>query len=87
MEKSCTVQDVFDRFYPAYEKTHILPAHHRKTAFHIMNLKQGALVSTSVPVENADVSVFIIIHAEAAAVLCVRSFQKKNGSMCKKRMY
>ena len=42
MEKSCTIQDVFERFYPVYEKTHELPAHHRKAAFHIMNCKTGA---------------------------------------------
>jgi hypothetical protein len=65
VEKSCTVQDVFDRFYPAYEKAHILPAHNRKAAFHIMNCKTGAFgVNISV---CEDVSVFTIIHAEAAA--------------------
>ena len=42
MEKSCTIQDVFERFYPVYEKKHELPAHHRKAAFHIMNCKTGA---------------------------------------------
>ena len=42
MEKSCTIQDVFERFYPVYEKSHELPAHHRKAAFHIMNCKTGA---------------------------------------------
>ena len=41
MEKSCTIQDVFERFYPVYEKKHELPAHHRKAAFHIMNCKTG----------------------------------------------
>lgn len=42
MEKSCTIQDVFERFYPVYEKKHEIPAHHRKAAFHIMNCKTGA---------------------------------------------
>lgn len=42
VEEPCTIQDVFDRFYPAYERTHVLPAHHRKAAFHIMNCKTGA---------------------------------------------
>jgi len=42
VEKSCTIQDVFERFYPVYEKKHELPAHHRKAAFHIMNCKTGA---------------------------------------------
>ena len=42
MEKSCTIQDAFERFYPVYEKKHELPAHHRKAAFHIMNCKTGA---------------------------------------------
>lgn len=42
MEKSCTIQDVFERFYPSYEKRNRPPAHHRKTAYHIMNCKTGA---------------------------------------------
>ena len=42
MEKSCTIQDVFERFYPSYEKRNSPPAHHRKTAYHIMNCKTGA---------------------------------------------
>ena len=41
MEKSCTIQDVFERFYPSYEKRNNPPAHHRKTAYHIMNCKTG----------------------------------------------
>lgn len=39
MEKSCTIQDVFERFYLSYEKRNSPPAHHRKTAYHIMNCK------------------------------------------------
>lgn len=42
MPKSCTVQDVFDQFYPSYEKTHPVSARQRKTAYHIMNCKTGA---------------------------------------------
>ena len=42
MEKSCTIQDVFERFYPSYEKRNNPPSHHRKTAYHIMNCKTGA---------------------------------------------
>ena len=41
MEKSCTIQDVFERFYPSYEKRSNPPAHHRKTAYHIRNCKTG----------------------------------------------
>ena len=33
MDKSCTIQDVFERFYPSYEKRSNPPAHHRKTAY------------------------------------------------------
>ena len=33
MEKSCTIQDVFERFYLSYEKRNSPPAHHRKTAY------------------------------------------------------
>lgn len=42
MEKLCTIQDVFERFYPSYEKRNSPPAHHRKTAYHIV--KQALLV-------------------------------------------
>ncbi len=42
MGKTCTIQDVFDRFYPGIEKRKSIPAHHRKAAFHIMNCKTGA---------------------------------------------
>lgn len=42
MEKNCTIQDVFDHFYPDIEKRKVLPVHHRKAAFHIMNCKTGA---------------------------------------------
>ena len=28
MEKSCTIQDVFERFYLSYEKRNSPPAHH-----------------------------------------------------------
>lgn len=41
MDKSCTIQDVFERFYPSYEKRSNPPAHHRKTAYHIRNCKTG----------------------------------------------
>ena len=88
MEKSCTIQDVFERFYPSYEKRNSPPAHHRKTAYHIMNCKTGAFgVNISVFVRTADVSAFIITPAEADAVPCVRSFRKRNGLMHKKRTY
>ena len=42
MRNHCTIQDVFNRFYPAYEKTHELSAVQRKAAYHIMNCKTGA---------------------------------------------
>ena len=42
MSDGCTVQDVFNRFYPAYERIHELPAVQRKAAYHIMNCKTGA---------------------------------------------
>lgn len=41
MRDDCTVQDVFNRFYPDYEKTHELPVVQRKAAYHIMNCKTG----------------------------------------------
>ena len=42
MRDSCTIQDVFNRFYPSYEKSHELSAVQRKVAYHIMNCKTGA---------------------------------------------
>ena len=42
MSSKYTIQDVFNRFYPNYEKNHALPAIQRKVAYHIMNCKTGA---------------------------------------------
>ena len=42
MSASCTIQDVFHRFYPDYVKTHELSAVQRKVVYHIMNCKTGA---------------------------------------------
>ena len=42
MRNHYTIQDVFNRFYPAYEKTHELSTVQRKAAYHIMNCKTGA---------------------------------------------
>ena len=42
MSSKYTIQDVFNRFYPNYEKNHALPAIRRKVAYHIMNCKTGA---------------------------------------------
>lgn len=39
--RTCTIQDVFEHFYPDIEKRNVLPVHHRKAAFHIMNCKTG----------------------------------------------
>ena len=36
------ISHVFERFYLSYEKRNSPPAHHRKTAYHIMNCKTGA---------------------------------------------
>ena len=33
MSADCTIQDVFNRFYPAYTKTHELSAAQRKAAY------------------------------------------------------
>lgn len=37
-----TIQNVFNRFYPEYEKTNDLSTVQRKAAYHIMNCKTGA---------------------------------------------
>ena len=42
MSAECTIQDVFIRFYPDFEKNHALSAVQRKAAYHIMNCKTGA---------------------------------------------
>lgn len=42
MSGSCSIQDVFNRFYPGFEKAHALSAPQRKAAYHIMNCKTGA---------------------------------------------
>ena len=58
MSKACTIQDVFNRFYPAYAVKHMVPEAHRKTAWHIMNCKTGALgVNISVCEECGCISV------------------------------
>ena len=75
MEKSCTIQDAFERFYPVYEKKHELPAHHRKAAFHIMNCKTGAFgVNISVCEDCGCIS----IHNNSCRSRCcpiIESFQ------------
>lgn len=42
MSGSCSIQDVFNRFYHGFEKAHNLSALQRKAAYHIMNCKTGA---------------------------------------------
>ena len=42
MNKDCTIQDVFHRFYPSFESTHSISPAQRKAAYHIMNCKTGA---------------------------------------------
>ena len=42
MNTNYTIQDVFNRFYPDYEKNHNLSPAQRKAAYHIMNCKTGA---------------------------------------------
>lgn len=58
MRADCTIQDVFNRFYPDYEKKHTLSAVQRKTAYHIMKCKTGAFgVNISVCEECGSISV------------------------------
>lgn len=42
MSTDCTIQDVFNRFYRAYESSHKLSAAQRKVSYHIMNCKTGS---------------------------------------------
>ena len=58
MSTECTIQDVFNRFYPDYVKTHELSAAQRKAAYHIRNCKTGAFgVNISVCEECGCISV------------------------------
>ncbi len=58
MSADCTIQDVFNRFYPEYTKTHELSAAQRKAAYHIRNCKTGAFgVNVSVCEECGCISV------------------------------
>ena len=59
MSADCTIQDVFNRFYPEYTKTHELSAAQRKAAYHIRNCKTGAFgVNVSVCEECGCISVY-----------------------------
>ena len=79
MSADCTIQDVFNRFYPEYTKTHELSAAQRKAAYHIRNCKTGAFgVNVSVCEECGCISV---------AAPCARSSQRKNGWMPDGKMY
>ena len=42
MSAECTIQDVFNCFYPEFEKKHFLSAVQRKAAYHLRNCKTGA---------------------------------------------
>ena len=58
MSTDCTIQDVFNRFYPEYTKTHKLSAAQRKAAYHIRNCKTGAFgVNVSVCEECGCISI------------------------------
>ena len=58
MRADCTIQDVFNRFYPEYTKTHKLSAAQRKAAYHIRNCKTGAFgVNVSVCEECGCISI------------------------------
>jgi len=43
MSKDCTIQDVFNRFYPSYSAAHKLSGTQKKAAYHIMNCKTGVM--------------------------------------------
>ena len=58
MSADRTIQDVFNRFYPAYTKTHELSAAQRKAAYHIRNCKTGAFgINVSVCEECGCISI------------------------------
>ena len=58
MRNNCTIQDVFNRFYPEYTKTHELSAAQRKVAYHIRNCKTGAFgINVSVCEECGCISI------------------------------
>ena len=58
MSDRCTIQDIFNQFYPSYELSHKLSAVQRKTAYSIMNCKTGAFgVNISVCEECSTVTI------------------------------
>ena len=58
MSAVITIRDVFNRFYPDYEKHHVLSARQKKAAYHIMNCKTGAFgVNRSVCEECGCISI------------------------------
>ena len=58
MSAECTIQDVFNHFYPDYVKTHELSAAQRKVAYHIRNCKTGVFgVNVSVCEECGCISI------------------------------
>ena len=58
MSAAITIRDIFNRFYPDYEKHHVLSARKKKAAYHIMNCKTGAFgVNLSVCEECGCISI------------------------------
>ena len=73
MSAECTIQDVFNRFYPEFEKKHSLSAAQRKVAYHIRNCKTGAFgINVSVCEECGCISV----HYNSCNDLCCRMCQE-----------
>ena len=66
MRDNCTIQDVFNRFYPEYTKTHEFSEAQRKAAYHIRNCKTGAFgVNVSICEECGCISV----HPESVKLI------------------
>lgn len=58
MSSGCTVQDVFNCFYPSYESSHDVSPAQRKVAYHIMNCKTGTFgVNVSVCEDCGSISI------------------------------
>ena len=68
MDKSCTIQDVFERFYPSYEKRSNPPAHHRKTAYHIRNCKTGVFGSREKEEESNSLTFLARLRSKSAVI-------------------
>ena len=80
MSAECTIQDVFNHFYPDYVKTHELSAAQRKVAYHIRNCKTGVFgVNVSVCEECGCISIHYNSCRDRCCPMCQEFPKEKMG--------